>query len=145
MAPSSIPTAKTALLALIETRPNLATVQTEWAWPGADVIQKEAIWMGDAGPAGDEETFIGNVSHREHYRIPVAVSVLGESDDAKTTELRMWALVAEVEAALRATSSLADAAGILSAVVKGKQPHNFISDQGWVSECVILVECQSRI
>lgn len=144
---SSVPTVKAGLLATIQASAGLAALNAAeaitWAHPGKH-IQKEAIFLGDAAFSG-ERSSIGQVSHYEDYTIPVWVSVLGEGDAARTTEERLWTLVGYVEAAVRADGTLGAVTGLLSAVVLGKEPRNFIDPLGRVSECKITVVCRAKI
>lgn len=101
MATSTIPVTKTAVFALLRATAGLDGIQIEWAQPSEDALRPESIWFEGTESAQTVEA-IGNQRRDETYVIKLLVSVLQNGDDAKGCELRMWALVAAIEAAVRA-------------------------------------------
>lgn len=141
---SSIPAAKAKVLELLRARAALNAVQVEWAHPGKNVA-KEALWMGDAF-GEDTAAAISTTSPRdEKYGLPVVVSVLHEGNSGQAAEERMWALVAEVEAAIDPRAALANVGGVLQAVVESKSPTTFPESGGHVAECIVVIRVHARI
>lgn len=138
---STVPTSKTAILAAIATRSALTGIQQEWAHPGPS-IEAESIFLGGV-ESNDEPATMGNQKRDEFYTVEVIVSVQQGGDDAKTIEVRMWALVAEVEQAIRADSTLG--AAVLSAQIAGKTQRPYIGPEERISEAVVRVKCRARI
>lgn len=148
---STVPTAKAGILALIQARAGLSDLQAAgaitWSHPGKD-IAKEAIFMGAAVFTSEEVAGMRRAphAHNELYTVPVWVDVLYEANDGQAAELRMWTLVGEVEQALRDDPGLGAGpdGGILRALVTGKVPEEYISDQGWGVRCKVNVEVLGR-
>jgi hypothetical protein len=145
MATSTIPAAKAALLALIEAQAGLATVQTEWAHPGA-AIERETVYFGQTRL--QQQARAGNRPAYEDYTLEIVVDVSLDGNDPQAAETRMWELVGEVEQALRPTAnpnanaSLSDT--VLQAYITGMEQTNFAGDQARLAECVISVRVQGR-
>lgn len=147
MAASSIPTVKAAILALLNARDGLDGVGITWAHPGVDLIEHESIFFYDDPQHTEADRQLGNGKRRETYTLPLTVTVYGEGDPTgQETEERMWALVAEVETALRENNNLGIATAttqVISATVGGFQPHNYFEAGKRISECDVLVNVQS--
>lgn len=141
---STVPAAKGGILALIRARPALATVQTSWSHPG-DKVAKESVFMSAADFEDESISFLGSVKQNEEYVIPIWVDVLQEGDDAETGERRMWTLVGEVEQAINGNRDLGvGPPTILQSYVAGKEPDEYLSDQGRGFRCRIKVAVQGR-
>lgn len=83
--------------------------------------------------------------HWERYEIPVHVEVLKEGNDAQAAESRMWALVGEVEDAVRLNVSLGISDAIVhTAVVTDKKPLEYESDMGRAFHCRVAISVQAR-
>lgn len=141
MASSTIPTAKAGILTLLAARPALASVQRVWAHPG-QLIEKESIFFLEALEE-ESPAAIGQLKREENYTIDLLVSVLQDGDDAKACEERAWALVAEVETALRAEPK--PAAGVLWATVSAKRLNNFPGPESRTSEITVVISVKARI
>lgn len=130
---------------MMQARAGLTGVSVTWAFPGAD-MPKEAVFMSAAEFLSEQIVALRHAPHKhdETYVVPVWVDVLSEGNDAHAAELRMYVLVAEVEDGLRLAPSLSDATGVLSAIVTGKQPSEYTSDQGWGARCRINVTVKGR-
>lgn len=144
MASSSIPSVKAALIAMLTARSGLAGVQVEWAHPGTGKIEPEAIFFIEPDVNEDAVT-LGNKKHEELYTLHLIVTVLDRGDDSQAAELRMWALVAEVEEGLRADANLGGVTNLTWALVAGKRPANYIETAGRVAECDVSIDCRAHI
>lgn len=104
MATSTIPALKAALLSLLAARAGLAGVQVVYGAPLPNP-GREFISLG--GTDGSQETAaLGRLRREEEYRLTIYVSVLREGQDQQAATERVFALVAEVEDAVRADPSV---------------------------------------
>lgn len=148
---STIPAAKTAILAAIQSRAGLSTLNAKgaitWSHPGDD-IQREAIFMASAEVESEEVVALRprRHIHDEKYVVPVWVDVVQEGNDPQTAETRMWALVGEVEQAIRDITPDAVATGLLTITVSGKTPDEWldIGGSGRGVRCRIAVSVEGR-
>src|SRR5215218_10858957 len=104
MAASTIPAAKAALLTKLEARAGLADVLIAWSAPVRPPMQSEAIYLDDAVDVEREWVSLGAQRLDERYTLQVRVETTAYGDGSdirRAVEERMWALVAEVEQAVR--------------------------------------------
>lgn len=104
MATSTIPALKAALLALLAARANLSGVQVVW---GAPLPNPGREFIALAGTEGEQQTAaIGRLRREEEYRLTIYCSTLREGQNQQACTERAFALVAEVEDAVRADPSI---------------------------------------
>ena len=146
MASSSVPLVKRTLITLLKARPALAGVQVEWTHP-EDRIEKESMFFLTTELLEVSGQLSQGTRH-ETYTLNLWVVVHKDGNDPQATEERCWALVAEVEAQLRATPDL----GItqpnvksLTAQFAGAEQDNFAELEGWSSQVKCSVQIDARI
>lgn len=101
-ATSTAPACKQAILTILGTVPDLATVDQRWAPPTEETdVSDEMLWLGDTEIVDDNWAALGNGRRRETYRVAVTVWVRNWGDDPQTVEQRAWAIWADVANALR--------------------------------------------
>lgn len=143
MASSTVPAAKAALLALLQARPGLQGVQVEWAHPGRN-IEDESLFFGTTQVPEEPATLGPNRKRNENFTLELVVSVLERGDEAQATEERAWALVAEIENAVRGNDTLG-LSQIIKAEIVHKAERNYAGAPERVAEIVVQVKCQARI
>jgi hypothetical protein len=138
---TSVPAAEAGLLAALRSRAGLAAVQVAPAHPGK-TIKAEAVYLDDPSPV-QRAAALGGRRRAEEYSIEVVVSVLRKGNDLAGVKARMWALVAEVEEAVRADPTLGGA--VLTAQVGDIDPQSFRDPSASVAEATVKVACTARI
>jgi hypothetical protein len=109
---STIPAAIDALLAMARARPELALPVEVWdGYPRREITNDLDLvaFGGQAEPVADgtqEAVTLGNRRRRETYSVRVYCSSSRGGDDQKATRDRAFALMAAVEAGVRANPSL---------------------------------------
>jgi hypothetical protein len=104
MATSTIPALKAALLSLLAARTNLSGVQVVW---GAPLPNPGREFIALAGTEGEQQTAaIGRLRREEEYRLTIYASTLREGQNQQACTERAFALVAEIEDAVRADPSI---------------------------------------
>jgi len=106
VATSSIPALKSGLLATLQARPNLTNVAVTYGSP--TLADREWIWLGDITGAQDWGA-IGHDVRREDYSLTVIVSTTMESTDQQTVTERGFAILAEIETAVRTDPTIGGA------------------------------------
>lgn len=145
MATSTIPAVKAALVAAFQARPALSGVQVTWGVPH-DAIAREWICVGDVEGRQDSAA-IGQQRRDEEYTVLVVVNVVRPSlESAQATAERCFALVAEVEQALRPLTAppLGVADLIWAFVTKTDLTETFDTDQR-TARATVHVACRARI
>lgn len=147
MAASTIPAAKTALLAAITARPALAGVHVAWGIPAELPSEHERIYVGDAIEVDRSYVNVGAGSAAikldEDYTLQVHVETFAGGNEQQATELRLWALVAEVEAAVRSDLTLA---GTVRVARPGANDSKTLpTDDGWAASATLRLAVQARI
>jgi hypothetical protein len=132
---STVPSAKAGILAAIQARPGLATLNTAnaitWGHPG-ELIQREAIFLAAAEFSEEDIAAMMTRPHKhdEKYTVPVWVDVVQEGDDPQTAETRLWTLVGEVEQAIRNLAMDAVATGVQELYINSKIPEEWLDIGG---------------
>lgn len=144
-AASTIPAAKNALLAAIQARTALTTagVLIERGLPVKLPSENERIYVNNARDIEREWADLGAQRLEESYTIEVVVECYKAGDYQTETEDRLWALVYEVELAVRSDLTLAGTVRI--ARPDGSQEDTFATDDGWVARTITRVACEARI
>lgn len=156
MAFSTIPTTKTALLALFQAQAGLSGVLVQRGVPAKVPSQAERVYVDNAVDIVREWNMIGRLRLDESYTIRVPVEVFqydADSDPAnqEAAENRMWELAAVVERAVKADPMLGGTlsgntdhpAGITPAGIEDQ--NTFAGPEGWVSHAVLRFDCAARI
>lgn len=158
MAYSTIPAAKAQMLTTVAAIPGLAAVLVERGLPPADrqIPELERVFIDNAVDITREWIMLGRKRLDESYtvRIPVEVHAYDSNGDPAhqaACEDRMWEIIALVELALVADTTLS---GVLngntdhpSGVVPGgiEDENSFAADKGWISHAVLRIDCAARI
>ncbi len=140
----TIPLAKAQILATLQARAGLAGVLVRWGYPTESPADRERIFIDDATGVGRQWAALGQLRIDETYKLTIPVEVFQEGDDPMACELRMWAIVAEVERAVLNDITLA---GILNWGTKpsSMDPKCFPSGDGWWSVVALTFDCSARI
>jgi hypothetical protein len=123
---STVPAAKAALFTAITTQVNDTSVLVVYGQPGTN-RPDDIIEVGRVHRTVEQHAKVGSYqagSLHEHYTIEVVVSSYRGNEDGQATDARAWALVANVEAAVRNDPTLANA--VLEAV-----PSQAVGDDMW--------------
>jgi hypothetical protein len=121
MAASVAPAAKQAILTLLTARPALNLVAITWAAPTeAEDLQDELIFFDGPVVRLPEWRVLGGPSPPldETYTLTLKVRNRVYDDDANAAETRTWALVAEIEQAVRGDLRLG---GLIRSLEFGEQ------------------------
>lgn len=150
MAASTVPRAKQAVLDLLIAREALNEVAVTWGSPTEEEKLRDVMIFFD-GPAVrlPEWRVLGGAYLDETYTLTLIVRNRSVGDDEATTEGRCWALIDEVEQALRGDQTLG---GILSdggerrALDFGEQEVKSVPvSDGWYGEGSLQLVCHARI
>jgi hypothetical protein len=143
MAASTIPSAKAALLAEILARPALIDVHVAWGIPAELPTDLERIYVGDAVDVSREWAGLGGARLNEDYVLQVFVETFAGGDDQQTVELRLWTMIAEIEAAVRADNRL----GGLVFVIKPDRvdAKTLPTDSGWAASATMRFAVEARM
>ncbi len=140
----TIPLAKAQIRTTLQARVGLAGVLVQWGYPMESPADRERIFIDDAKSVDRAWAGLGQLRVDETYKLTIHAEVFQEGDDAMTCELRMWAIVAEVERAVLNDITLA---GILTwgAKPSAMDPKCFPSGDGWWSVVALTFDCSARI
>jgi hypothetical protein len=144
MAYSTIPDAKDGYIAALQARSGLAGVLVEWGVPMEVPAIRERVYVDDATNVDRQWVALGQNRLDEQYDLQVIVEVYQEGDDRRATELRMWAVVAEVEQCAVVDLRLAVANWDVPKP-RTDNPRLLPTGDGWLSTVTLLVECSARI
>lgn len=151
MAYSTIPAAKAQIVTTLAATTGLAGVLIQRGVPAEVPPNPERVYVDNAVDIDRAWNMIGRRRLDESYTIRIPVEVYQDGDDQAATETRMWAIIAEVELALVADTTLA---GVLngntdrpSGVIPGgiDEQNSFAMPDGWVSQAVLRIDCAARI
>jgi hypothetical protein len=143
---STIPTAKTALVALISAA--LPGVQVVYGRPADSELARECVYVGDATGVQRIPTMrAGRKPREETYSVEVIVAVLLERGNTTDAESRAFTLLAECEDVVADDSTLgiASASGFFQAVAGSLDSVADLTAEG--PACVIRwnVDCKARL
>jgi len=94
---STAPTFRAALLAALQAKAALATVQTGYSHPG-DAREDESIYLGEIRGSSQIPTIrAARKARQERYTLDVWIDVDAVGPDAQTASERAWALYGELE------------------------------------------------
>lgn len=143
MARSTAPAAKAAFLALLGSRPALADVQRIWGPVSEEHLgYDELISVG--GVRGRQAAAVLRAAKRdESYSFETGISVSREGDEPQATEERWWALVGEIEDALRTDIELGGT--VRSAEIGELEQDLEPTDKGWLCIGQVAIACKARI
>lgn len=139
MAASSIPAAKAALLAAIEARPALTGITVEWGVTAELPEDAEFITIADARDVRRDWSSFDEFE--ENYLLRAFVNTLDPGGTNQGAEERMWLIVAEVEAAVRADLTLGGTVADVrpDAVIPTTGPF----DLGWWAQAEVMFACRA--
>ena len=142
MATSTVPAFKAALLAALQARPTLSTVQVTYGAPLPSPAD-EYVWLADAD--GEQETAaLGAQRREEYYDLTVYVAVYRAGEDQQATTERAFELVAELEEVLRADATVGGVVRV--AVVAGPfRLEEMASDTHRGAQVTVTVAVRARI
>ncbi len=143
MAVSTVPAAKSALLAAIQARPALAGVLVARGLPAQLPREPERIYIHNARDVDREWAGLGGQLMDETYVIEIIVETFGSGDDQVATENRLWTLINEIELAVRADLTLANT--IRTARPDGSTEDTGPTDEGWLARATTRIACVARI
>lgn len=115
------------------------------------IAQLERVYIDNAVDIERNWMMLGRKRLDESYTVRVLVEVFQYGDDQRACEDRLWEIVAEVELALIADTTLN---GVLngntdrpSGVIPGgvEDQNSFVADDGWMSHAVLRIDCAARI
>lgn len=150
MAASTAPAAKQALLDILKDRPNLNAVQITWGEPSEqEDLQDELIYFQDPVTRQPDWRVLGGDYLDETYSLILVIKNRTYGDDRGATETRTWALVDEVEQAIREDVTL-------GGVLKGNSDRGAIDfdeqevvtsqlSDGWFGVATVPLICSTRI
>lgn len=144
MAYSTIPDAKDGYITALQARSGLAGVLVEWGVPMEVPANRERVYVDDATNVDRQWVALGQNRLDEQYDLQVIVEVFQEGDDRRATELRMWAIVAEVEQCAVVDLRVAVANWDVPKP-RTDSPRLLPTGDGWLSTVTLLVECSARI
>jgi hypothetical protein len=141
VAVSTVPALKSALLGVLQARAGLSGVQVTYGWPAAP--QREFIVLYSVS---GRQSFaaLGHLSREESYELQVVISVLSQGGVQQTITERAFALMAEIENALRADPTVG---GVVRTAELGPDYELSERDNGDVNNAAIVthVHCTARI
>lgn len=141
MSASSAPSAKAALLTLLQADADLDGVQIKYAFDGPTRAQ-ESIWF-ERVILDEEAAALGKQRRDERYRIEVFVHVARDGNNAQACEERSWALAARVEEVVRANPTLSNSVSGW-AVCAGAEQTPGVADGQRISIVVMQVSVYHR-
>lgn len=144
MAYSTIPDAKDAYITALQARTGLSGVLVEWGLPMEVPANRERVYVDDATNVNREWIALGQARLDESYDLQVIVEVFQEGDDRRACELRMWAIVAEVEQ----TAVVSLRLSVINWTIpkpRTDNPQLLPTGDGWLSRVLLLIECSARI
>jgi hypothetical protein len=143
MASSTIPAVKAALVSVISAA--LPTVTVTWGIPRGDK-GREWVMVGDV-PGIQRAAALGRQRRAETYTVEIEVSVVraGIEKPQNVTE-RAFAILEEIEDALRADERLGGVANLIKAeVVKADLSEGLTASEEQVALIKVGVACEARI
>lgn len=156
MAFSTIPAAKTALLALLQADVGLTGVLVARGVPAKLPVETERVYIDNAVDIVRDWNMIGRLRLDESYtiRIPIEVFEYDANSDPvnqQTAEDRMWEIAAVVELAIKADPTLGGTlngntdhgAGMTPGGIEDQ--NSYAAPDGWVSHAVLRIDCAARI
>lgn len=145
MAASTAPAAKQAILDLLKARPNLNLVAITWGEPTEqEDLQDEMIFFQGGVERVPEWNVLGGAPLDETYTLTLRVENRYYGDDPAAAEARTWALVGELEAAVRSDLRLGGVLRIPIVFADQEIRSRPLSD-GWYGEADIPLVCSARI
>lgn len=144
---STIPAAKAALLTLFrEAITDLPAEQVTWGIPRGQ-LEREWVMIGDGADVQQVDAAVGQQRRDEVYTINVVVSVVrGGLDTARDATERAFAIVAQMEAALRPlTQPVLGIPDLISAVVTGTPFTERFDGENREAEVTTRIKCHARI
>lgn len=146
---STVQPAKAAIFAIVAAAVEAATpgVQVTYGNAGAR-MEPETVWIDNA-QFDDEAVSIGQVSHRESYRVPVVVSVIHQGDpgNGQPADERLHAIFGPIEDAFRTLppGPNINVANVDGCWISGKAFDTYLGEGGGtVVEATLSIQVRSR-
>lgn len=143
MAASTIPAVKAALVSAITTA--LPDVSVTWGVPRGD---KGRDWVLVGNVTGSQRAAaVGRQRRAETFTVEIQVTAVRPSIvTPQATSERAFAIVAEIEDALRADETIGNLAYLIHAqIVKTDLAEGLLSNDERMSEVTVHVACETRI
>jgi hypothetical protein len=137
-----IPTAKSALQALLEARPAWSDVDVRDGQPTeTEDVSRQMFWFEPTEIPRDGWA-AGGKMRQVTFRLGFSIAVLREGDDERDTEDVVWTLFEDLMLAVQADSTLG---GAIQSVmdVTGRQMNDPVP-QHWQSRFTGFIDCQSN-
>jgi hypothetical protein len=138
-----IPTAKTALKALLDARP---------AWDAVDIrdgqpteledVTRDMFWFEPTEIPRDAWASLGAHRRRIEFRLGFTIAVLRDGDDERATEDVVWALFEDLMLALKGDPGLGGTVQKIDDVT-GRQVNEPVP-QHWQARFTGFIACQSK-
>jgi hypothetical protein len=143
---STVPALRSALLAALQARPALASVQVEFSHPG-DTDENETVYLGEVrGSSTIPVLRAGRKVREERYTIDVWIDVAADGPTAEGASERAYALYGELEDILADDPTLGLAAPFRAMVGDFSETLMFDeSRRGWGSLLRVGVDCETRL
>jgi hypothetical protein len=141
VATTTITAMRAALLALLQARPALAGVQLGYGMP-TGALQREHMLLGLVD-ATQEYRALGTTRKFEDYAVTMHIGVMREGTDQQAADERALALMAEVEAVLRADPTVSNT--VLTAQVDRYRLEPLASDTTREARITLDIQTRARI
>lgn len=143
MATSTVPALKANLQTQLQARGGLAGVNVTYG-PPLPSPGDEYIWIGDTDGAQVFATYGSTTGLRhEEYQLQVVICVERQGTDMKGADTRCFALLAELEAQLRADNTVNGA--VTLAQVGGFKLSEIVTDMSRTAQLEVQVSCEAYI
>ncbi len=126
---SRIPAAEDALKSILTARLALAAVRVDVGYP-APAPEPEHIWIGGEYEDWEQETITTDPDKQETFTVPVKIIVQQSTEAYTDVRNRLFALVAEVEEAVRADPKLANTVWEAEVIGARRGPSEHLTDDG---------------
>jgi hypothetical protein len=141
--PTTAPATKRALVEMFGELDGLSGVKVHYGYLNdAQQLGQENINVGKVR-FNQEWGALANLRREESYRVELVVLVKRGGDDQQGTEERMWAVLAEIEQALRADPTVGGFVRVAE-LTEGEQD-NSPDSEGWFSQVVAQITCKASL
>lgn len=137
---SSVPTLKSNLVAILQARAALSEVQVSYG-PPLPNPGREFIWVGKA--IGAQAWAAGGKTKSEEYEQTVTIVVTHMGVDMAAADARCFALMVELENALRTDTTVGGA--VTDATVGGFELGEGVDSESRESSLIVRIECRHWI
>ena len=145
--PTTVPTAKVNLIALITDIPAFTEVAVSYGDPGIAKLEREHCWVGDSDPAHDAYAPYGQLKIEEEYVLKIFIHVSNPGQSQQEATERAFDLYTAIAATLRPLMRTATkiAPGVWSFLLSWNKFAEYITDQGYATFIDAQIEIKARI